>query len=344
MERRPLPPAWDELLRTGSAVRATAAAPDEAPRDPGRLRQAVRPVAISAALLTAAGLAVVHLAGTPAVAVASGSEDSRLFSLTNSDRTSNGVHSLTLSGTSRASARARPTTATASTCTERSDDMIRRNYFAHPILGCGQLVFSMMQAYGVHYRSAGENIGWNAGYADPAGAINGEFMASPDHRSNILNRNYTEMGVGSDESAPGVTWTGVGAEQNVWMFSVEFAQVGASRRRHADRRHPNPGRATRPRPRPPGGSGDHAGTGAVSDPRGGANREPSPGPARTPGGAVRGSVPQHDRIRSRSVPHFLKGQYPDSAQHRRSVCGRPRWQHRRRHRSPQGLPGEQAAA
>ena len=54
MERRPLPPAWDELLRTGSAVRATAAAPDEAPRDPGRLRQAVRPVAVSATLLTAA--------------------------------------------------------------------------------------------------------------------------------------------------------------------------------------------------------------------------------------------------------------------------------------------------
>ena len=228
MECRPLPSAWDELVRTGSAVRAMATAPDEAPGDPGRLRQVVRPVAISAALLTAAGLAVVHLAGTPAVAVASGSEDSRLFSLTNSDRTSNGVHSLILSGTLQSIGESAPYNCNGIRVAGRSYDMIRRNYFAHPILGCGQLVFSMMQAYGVHYRSAGENIGWDAGYADPAGEINGEFMNSSDHKSNILNRNYTEMGVGSDESAPGVTWTGVGAEQNVWMFSEEFAQVGSS--------------------------------------------------------------------------------------------------------------------
>jgi uncharacterized protein YkwD len=250
MERRPLPPAWDELLRTGSAVRATAAAPDEAPRDPGRLRQAVRPVAVSATLLTAAGLAVLHLAGTPVVAVASGSEDARLFSLTNSDRTSNGVHSLTLSGTLRSIGEGASYNCNGIHVYGRSDDMIRRNYFAHPILGCGQLVFSMMHAFGVHYRSAGENIGWNAGYADPAGSINGEFMASPDHRSNILNGNYTEMGVGSDESAPGVTWTGVGAEQNVWMFSVEFAQVGAS---PPPRRSPPPksGPRNSPAPAPP---------------------------------------------------------------------------------------------
>jgi uncharacterized protein YkwD len=252
MERRPLPPAWDELLRTGSAVRATAAAPDIAPSDGGRLRRALRPVAMTAVLLTAAGLAVLHLAGTAGVASANGSEDSQLFSLTNNERTSNGVRSLTFSGTLQNIGEGARYNCNGIRVYGRSDDMIQRNYFAHPILGCGQLVFSMMQAYGVHYRSAGENIGWEAGSSSPASYINGAFMNSRDHRSNILDRNYTEMGVGSDESAPGVTWTGVGAEQNVWMFSEEFAQVGSSSPPPANKPPaPKSGPRNSPAPAPP---------------------------------------------------------------------------------------------
>jgi uncharacterized protein YkwD len=253
MERRPPPSAWDELLRTGSAVRAVAAPPGEKPPDRSRLQRAIRPVVVSGGLLTAAGLAVLHLAGTPAVAVASGSEDAQLFSLTNSDRTSNGVHSLTLSGTLQNIGEGASYNCNGIRVSGRSDDMIRRNYFAHPILGCGQLVFSMMQAFGVHYRSAGENIGWVSGSSSPASYINSAFMNSSDHRSNILSRNYTELGVGSDESAPGVTWTGVGAEQNVWMFSEEFAQVGASSPPPPHRSPPpKPGPRNSPAPAPPG--------------------------------------------------------------------------------------------
>jgi uncharacterized protein YkwD len=183
---------------------------------------------MTAALLTAAGLAALHLGGTAGVASANGGYDSQLFSLTNQDRTSNGVHSLAFSGTLQNIGEGAPYNCRGIRVSGRSVDMIRRNYFAHPILGCGQLVFSMMQAYGVRYRSAGENIGWEAGASSPASYINSAFMNSSDHRSNILNSSYTEMGVGSDESAPGVYWTGVGSEQNVWMFSEEFAQVGSS--------------------------------------------------------------------------------------------------------------------
>jgi uncharacterized protein YkwD len=228
MERRPLPSAWDELLRTASAVQAATDPTMSAPRSPGRLRRAIRPIAMTAGLVTACGLAVLHLAGTSGLVSANSGEDSQLFSLTNQDRTSNGVHALAFSGTLENIGEGAPYNCSGIPVDGRSDDMIRRNYFAHPILGCGQLVFSMMQAYGVHYRSAGENIGWEAGSSSPASYLNGAFMNSSDHRANILNSSYTEMGVGSDESAPGVTWTGVGAEQNVWMFSEEFAQVGAS--------------------------------------------------------------------------------------------------------------------
>jgi uncharacterized protein YkwD len=227
MECRSLPSTWDELLRTASAVRVATAIPGATPRGSHRLRRAARPIGMTAALLTAAGLAALHLGGTAGVASANGGYDSQLFSLTNQDRTSNGVHSLAFSGTLQNIGEGAPYNCNGIRVSGRSVDMIRRNYFAHPILGCGQLVFSMMQAYGVRYRSAGENIGWEAGASSPASYINSAFMNSSDHRSNILNGTYTEMGVGSDGSGAAY-WTGVGREQNVWMFSEEFAQVGSS--------------------------------------------------------------------------------------------------------------------
>jgi uncharacterized protein YkwD len=250
MERRPLPSAWDELLRTAGAVRATPDPTSDEACGTNRLRRAMRPAVMTAGLLVAGAFAVAHLAGTSAVVNASGSEDAQLFSLTNQDRTSNGVHSLTFSGTLENIGEGAPYNCRGIEVSGRSVDMIRRDYFAHPILGCGEYVFSMMQAYGIHYRSAGENIGWEAGAGNPASYINGAFMASSDHRSNILGSSYTEMGVGSDESSPGVYWTGVGSEQNVWMFSEEFAQVGASSP-PPPRRAPAPKPAQRNSPAPP---------------------------------------------------------------------------------------------
>jgi uncharacterized protein YkwD len=251
MERRSVPSAWEELLRTASAVRATPSA--AIARSRGGLPGVIRPIAMTAGLLTAAGLALLHLAGTSGVASANGSLDSQLFSLTNQDRTSNGVRSLTFSGTLQNIGEGAPYNCRGIQVDGRSVDMIRRNYFAHPILGCGEYVFSMMQAFGIHYQSAGENIGWESGSGSPASYINSAFMASTDHRDNILDSHYTEMGVGSDESAPGVTWTGVSpGQQNVWMFSEEFAQVGASSP-PPPRKTPPPKPAPRnsPAPKPP---------------------------------------------------------------------------------------------
>jgi uncharacterized protein YkwD len=245
------PSAWEELVRTAAAVRATSLhTPDDA-RPTMRLRRLIRPVATGAVLLTACGLAVFHLDGTTGVVSANGGQDSELFSLTNNDRASNGVHSLAFSGTLENIGEGASYDCRGVHVNGRSDDMIQRNYFAHPILGCGEYVFSMMQAYGVHYSSAGENIGWEAGAGSPASYINSAFMASTDHRDNILDPRYTEMGAGSDESAPGVTWTGVSpGQQNVWMFSEEFAQVGASSP-PPPRKTPSPKPAPRNSPAPP---------------------------------------------------------------------------------------------
>jgi uncharacterized protein YkwD len=245
MEGRQAPSAWDQLHRTAETVRAEPTCAID-PRAERNLALVLRRALTTAAVVAAGGFAVLHMVGATQVVSANTSADASLFSLTNSDRTSNGVHSVAFSGTLQSIGENARYNCNGISVSGRSYDMIHRNYFAHPILGCGQYVFSMMQAYGVRYRQAGENIGWvngNMSTGAAAGYINSSFMASPDHRSNILNGNYTEMGVGSDESAPGVVWTGVSPGQTgVWMFSEEFAQVGSS---------PPPRPGPRPTPKPP---------------------------------------------------------------------------------------------
>ena len=233
---------WEELARTAALVRASADVTTSPPRP-------WRGFATTAAyLVVLAGVAIgaLHAAASATPVRADGSADADLFSFTNQDRASNGVRSLGGNGTLGAIGEGIRYNGCGFAVNGRSVDMIQRNYFAHPILNCGQLVFSMMQAFGVHYQSAGENIGWNT-YGDGATAasqINSAFMNSPDHRSNILNGNYTALGIGSDTSGSGSWSGGGGSYTGVWMFSEEFAQLAGSS-------PPPPPPPPRPRPRPP---------------------------------------------------------------------------------------------
>ncbi|WP_241154284.1 CAP domain-containing protein [Staphylospora marina] len=74
----------------------------------------------------------------------------------------------------------------------KSDDMRKNGYFSHqsPTLGSP---FDMLKRAGIRYRLAGENIA--AGQRTPKDVIN-SWMNSEGHRANILNPNYTEIGVG----------------------------------------------------------------------------------------------------------------------------------------------------
>ena len=83
----------------------------------------------------------------------------------------------------------------------KSQDMRDNRYFAHnsPTYGTP---FEMMRAFGLSYRSAGENIAY--GYRTPQAVVNG-WMNSSGHRANILNASYTQIGVGY--VADGNYWT-----------------------------------------------------------------------------------------------------------------------------------------
>ena len=74
----------------------------------------------------------------------------------------------------------------------KSQDMKDNRYFAHnsPVYGTP---FQMIRNFGISFRSAGENIA--RGYSTPQAVVNG-WMNSSGHRANILNANYTHIGVG----------------------------------------------------------------------------------------------------------------------------------------------------
>lgn len=79
---------------------------------------------------------------------------------------------------------------------QRSSDMLSRNYFSH-YTPEGTNIFNILQANGVTYRNAGENLA----HSRPAdvgsvGAFMDAWMQSPGHRQNILRDVYGMIGIG----------------------------------------------------------------------------------------------------------------------------------------------------
>ncbi|MBR1852154.1 MAG: CAP domain-containing protein [Lachnospiraceae bacterium] len=67
----------------------------------------------------------------------------------------------------------------------------------------GSSCFTALGEYGVSYRGAGENIAY--GQRSPEEVMEG-WMNSSGHRANILNANFTSIGVGYYQSANGVKY------------------------------------------------------------------------------------------------------------------------------------------
>jgi len=60
----------------------------------------------------------------------------------------------------------------------------------------GQSCFSVFEEYSITYHAVGENIAKaTTGYKSPAGVIE-MWMNSAGHRENILNPDFTSMGIG----------------------------------------------------------------------------------------------------------------------------------------------------
>lgn len=107
------------------------------------------------------------------------SAEQQALNLMNADRAASGLPALKLNNKLTALAR------------DYAQDMINRGFFSH-YNPEGQSPFDRMQQYGISYRYAGENLAINSSVE----AAEQAFMNSPGHRANILNANYSEIGIG----------------------------------------------------------------------------------------------------------------------------------------------------
>ena len=103
-----------------------------------------------------------------------------VLKLVNSERQKAGLKPLTLS------------TKLTSIANTKAQDMADKNYFSHQSPTYGS-PFDMLHTFGVSYSSAGENIA--AGQKTSEQVMN-DWMHSSGHRANILNKDYTQLGVG----------------------------------------------------------------------------------------------------------------------------------------------------
>ncbi len=99
--------------------------------------------------------------------------------LMNADRRANGLSDLKVSSAVTAVARS------------HAQDMVNRKFFSHTNPD-GKTPSDRLKAAGISYSAVGENIAENTSVQ----AAETSFMNSSGHRANILNSNYTTVGIG----------------------------------------------------------------------------------------------------------------------------------------------------
>ena len=123
-------------------------------------------------------------AATPAPATTAssnlGSYEQQVVNLVNKERAAAGLSALKVN------------TKLANVAETKAADLRDENYFSHTSPKYGS-PFDMMKQFGISYTAAGENIA--KGQRTPEEVMNG-WMNSQGHRENILNANFTEIGVG----------------------------------------------------------------------------------------------------------------------------------------------------
>lgn len=125
---------------------------------------------------------------TPAPAPPSGGDaafQQQILELTNAERASAGCGAVALNPTLNSVADA------------HSEDMAANDYFDHTGLN-GSQPWDRVAAAGYDARGSGENIA--KGYSSPADVVAG-WMNSPGHRRNMLDCQWTELGVGYAEGS-----------------------------------------------------------------------------------------------------------------------------------------------
>ncbi len=123
--------------------------------------------------------------------------ESSLLSAMNSARTAHGLQPLRADNRLERAARG------------HSSYMLRTGRFAHGAFA------RRIRRVGVHAPRIGENLAWSSGALTAAQAIVSMWLASPEHRANLLHPGYRLVGVGA--------LRGAFSGQSALMVTTDFA-------------------------------------------------------------------------------------------------------------------------
>ncbi|MBU0613612.1 CAP domain-containing protein [Patescibacteria group bacterium] len=118
-------------------------------------------------------------ASYPSPAFFSSASSTNIVNLTNSSRQANGMTDLDVSEELNLAAY------------QKAQDMVNNNYFSHESPS-GARFWNWIIGAGYQYTTAGENLAMDFNSAE---AVHNALMASATHRKNILNANFTEVGI-----------------------------------------------------------------------------------------------------------------------------------------------------
>jgi uncharacterized protein YkwD len=164
---------------------------------------------LATAVAAPAGARQARSAGPTRVATAMRALESRVLVDLNRVRAQHGLVPLRPSGRLSAAA------------SQHSREMARVGYFSHSSAD-GAAFWRRIERYypssGYRSWSVGENLLWSSPDVDAAGAIK-MWMGSPEHRANLLNPSWREVGLSAvhSDSAPG-TYQGLG----VTIMTADF--------------------------------------------------------------------------------------------------------------------------
>lgn len=120
---------------------------------------------------------------------ATGSYANQVLQLVNAERAKAGLSSLTTNSTLSAAA------------DKRAKETVQSFSHTRPN---GTKFSTVLQEYGISYRTAGENIAY--GQRSPQEVVTG-WMNSPGHRANILNGSFSKIGIGVYQSNGVIYWS-----------------------------------------------------------------------------------------------------------------------------------------
>jgi len=142
--------------------------------------------ALTSSLLLGVVLALTAAAPVSAHTLSNPTYRWRLFLEINQVRRAHGLHALRIAPGLRAAAQ------------NHSNDMVSRDYFSHTS-PTGSTLFRRVERSGFTTSgswAAGENLAWGTGTYGSARTTVRMWLASPEHRANLLSRSWGWVGVG----------------------------------------------------------------------------------------------------------------------------------------------------